>query len=54
VGNFARIESSAGVHPDHAVITTWVHYPTRMLPETEPGTLTNVVLQDIQQKSGHQ
>jgi hypothetical protein len=54
VSNFARVESGAGVHPDHAVIETWVRYPTRMLPETEPGTLTNVVLQYIQQKRGHQ
>lgn len=54
ISNFARVESRAGVHPDHAVIETWVRFPTRMLPETEPGTLTNVVLQYIRQKSGHQ
>lgn len=48
VSNFARVEQGAGVHPDHAVIGTWVRYPTRMLPENEPGTLTNVVLQYIQ------
>jgi hypothetical protein len=48
VSNFARVESGVGVHPDHAVIETWVRYPTRMLPENEPGTFTNVVLQYIQ------
>jgi hypothetical protein len=41
-------------HGNLDVIETWVRFPTRMLPETEPGTLTNVVLQYIRQKSGHQ
>ncbi|MBV8919850.1 hypothetical protein [Bradyrhizobium sp.] len=46
--HFAEVESGLGVHPDHAVIETWVRYPTRMLPESQPGTFTNVVLQYIQ------
>lgn len=48
VSNFARVEKGVGVHPDHAAIETWVRYPTRMLPENQPGTFTNVVLQYIQ------
>jgi hypothetical protein len=48
VSNFARVETGVGVHTDHAVIETWVRYPTRMLPENEPGRFTNVVLQYIQ------
>ena len=37
-----------GVHPDHAIFQTWVKLPTRMLPETQPGTFTNLVLQYLQ------
>jgi hypothetical protein len=48
VAHFAKVESELGVHPDHAVIETWVRVPTRMLPENMPGTFTNVVLQYIQ------
>jgi hypothetical protein len=48
VAHFTKVESELGVHPDHAVIETWVHYPTRMLPESQPGAFTNVVLQYIQ------
>jgi len=47
VSHYTEVESDVGVHPDHAVFATWVHYPTRMLPETQPGTLTNLVLQYI-------
>jgi hypothetical protein len=52
IGHFAQVESEVGVHPDHAVIETWVKFPTRMLPESEPTTLTNVVLQYIQRRGG--
>ena len=38
-----------GVHPDQAVLESWVRYPTKTLPENAPGTFTNVVLQYIQQ-----
>jgi hypothetical protein len=43
-----EVESGLGLHPDHAVLTTWVHYPTRMLPEAQPGTFTNLVYRYIQ------
>jgi hypothetical protein len=48
IRHFTEVETEIGVHPEHAVIETWVHYPSRMLPENEPGTLTNLVLQYIQ------
>jgi hypothetical protein len=51
ISHFTKLESELGVHPDHAVIETWVRYPSRVLPENAPGTLTNVVLQYIQQRS---
>lgn len=48
ISHFAEVEKEIGVRPDHAVIETWVKTPTRMLPENQPGTFTNVVLQYIQ------
>ncbi len=49
VKHYTEVESGMGIHPDHAVLTTWVHYPTRMLPETESRTFTNLVYQYVQQ-----
>ena len=49
VAHFAKVENQVGVHPDQAVLESWVRYPTKMLPENAPGTFTNVVLQYIQQ-----
>lgn len=43
-----EVEFRIGVHPDHAVFATWVHYPSRMLPETRPGTFTNLVWRYLQ------
>jgi hypothetical protein len=50
IAHFAKVEGELGMRPDHAVIETWVKVPTRMLPETQPGTLTNVVLQYMRRK----
>jgi hypothetical protein len=50
ISHFVKVERDVGLHPDHAAIGTWVKFPSRMLPENAPGTLTNVVLQYIQQK----
>lgn len=49
VSHSAEVESLLGAPPDHAIFETWVRYPTRVLPENEPGTLTNAVLQYAQQ-----
>ena len=46
--------SGLGVHPDHAVFVTWVRYPTRMMPETQPGTFANLIFQYIQREKGGQ
>ena len=40
----AEIETVLGVHPDAAIFQTWTRYPTRVLPEATPGTLTNLAL----------
>jgi hypothetical protein len=46
--HFTEIEQVLGVHPDHAVFQSWVHTPTRMMPENQPGTLTNLALRYLQ------
>jgi hypothetical protein len=46
--HFSYIEGALGVHPDNAIFQSWVKWPTRMLPETERGTYTNLVLQYLQ------
>jgi hypothetical protein len=45
IEHFGEIESVMGIHPDQAVFQTWVVYPSRIMPESQPGTLTNLVLQ---------
>ena len=51
VGHFGKVEGDLRMHPDHAVIETWVRRPSRVLPENEPATLTNVVLQYMRQNN---
>jgi hypothetical protein len=40
---FSAIEATPGPIPDHAVLQTWMLYPDRMLPESQPGTMTWLV-----------
>lgn len=40
---FGITEANPAFVPDHAVIQTWMIHPTRVLPETQPGTLTWLV-----------
>jgi hypothetical protein len=48
VKHYTEVESGLGIHPDHAVFATWVRYPTRVLPESQPGTFTNLVFRYLQ------
>jgi len=45
VRHFITIEDVLGIHPTAAIFQSWVPYPTHMLPEWQPGTLTNVAFQ---------
>lgn len=47
VERFRAVEANPSLVPDHAILQTWVRWPEHMLPETEPGTLTNLVIQYI-------
>jgi len=47
IRRFRAIEADPQVAPDQAVIETWDPWPTHMLPEDRPGTLTNVLLQYV-------
>jgi len=40
---FAEVEADPALVPDHAILQTWMRYPTHMLPETQPGTMTWLV-----------
>jgi hypothetical protein len=42
---FRTIEADPQMAPEQAVLQTWVRWPTHMLPETQPGTMTNLLLQ---------
>jgi len=41
---FRLVESIPSMIPDHAIFQTWARWPKKMLPEDQPGTLTNLVL----------
>ena len=41
---FTIIEANEAMTPDEAVIQTWQLHPTHMLPETQPGTMTYLVM----------
>ena len=41
---FRIVESNPSMIPDHAIIQSWARWPKKMLPEDQPGTLTNLVL----------
>lgn len=42
---FTTMERTAGIHPQVVGIMSWNQWPQFNLPETRPGTLTNVVLE---------
>jgi hypothetical protein len=42
---FRVVEADPQMAPEQAIIQTWVRWPTYMLPETQPGTMTNLLLQ---------
>ena len=43
--HIAEIESTLGIHPYAAIFRTWSPYPSRVLPETQSGTFTNLAFQ---------
>ena len=47
VERYRTVTRDPAAAPDDAVIQTWNDYPTRFLPETQPGTLTSVVTQTV-------
>jgi hypothetical protein len=49
--HFRYIESGLELIPDQAIFHTWVPFPTRNLPESQFGTLTNLVLQYLRPRS---
>jgi beta-lactamase regulating signal transducer with metallopeptidase domain len=43
--HIAEIESTLGIHPYAAIFRSWTPYPSRLLPETQSGTFTNLAFQ---------
>jgi hypothetical protein len=43
--HIAEVESTLGIRPYAAIFRSWASYPSRLLPETRPGTLTNLAFQ---------
>jgi beta-lactamase regulating signal transducer with metallopeptidase domain len=43
--HIAEIESGLGIRPDDVIFRSWAPYPSRRLPESQSGTLTNLALQ---------
>ncbi|WP_039595645.1 hypothetical protein [Ralstonia sp. A12] len=46
-----QVESELALQPDDALFQTWEPFPTRLLPETESGTLTNIALRYLRAPS---
>jgi len=42
---FQQFEGALGIKPAGAVLQSWAAWPSRALPETDPDTMTNLVLQ---------
>jgi hypothetical protein len=43
------VEASPALMPDQELIQSWTRQPESMLPENEPGTLTNLILQYVRE-----
>lgn len=43
--HIAEIESTVGLHPDAAIFESAFNFPSRLLPETQLGTVTNLAYQ---------
>jgi hypothetical protein len=53
VQRFKEFEGARGIRPDAVILQSWHAKPSHVLPETDPGTLTNLVLQYINWKHTH-
>ena len=52
--HFVEVEKSVGIVPQHAIFQSWMDFPRAMLPDTQSGTLTNLVTGYVQQeRTGH-
>jgi hypothetical protein len=47
IERYALVTDDPTIKPDNYIIGTWMPHPTRYLPETQPGTLTSIVVQTV-------
>ena len=48
---FVEYEVLAGGSPDHVIFQSWHMHPQALLPETQPGTFTNLVLRYLRSRT---
>jgi hypothetical protein len=46
VGHLQEVLDLAGIQPDAIIFQTWDDRPSKLLPENQPGSLTNLVLEE--------
>jgi hypothetical protein len=49
---FHAVESNPSLAPDQVIFQSWARWPHKLLPETQPGTMTNLVLQYLEANYG--
>ena len=49
---FHAVESNPSLAPDQVIFQSWARWPHKMLPETQPGTMTNLVLKYVEANYG--
>jgi hypothetical protein len=47
IERYRLLANDPAITPDDYILQTWMRYPTRYLPETQPGTFTSVVVQTV-------
>ena len=51
---FQQFEGTLGIKPDGAVLQSWAAYPSRALPESDPASMTGLVMQYVSWKHARQ
>ena len=47
IERYGIVTNDPAIKPDNYIIYSWMQHPTRFLPETQPGTLTSIVVQTV-------
>lgn len=47
IERYGLVTNDPAIKPDNYIFGTWMPHPSRYLPETQPGTLTSVIVQTV-------